>query len=148
MGGDSVPSMNLARGQWYIKENNGKYSVVDRQSNSSMIVDQEVFAVQGKENTYLFGSDSVKIFKQEVNLNDKYLGSLYFTEEELNANGYVLNLVSGTTGVSNIYAYTTDSILKGKVGDAKDAAIFKLVVDKVEEAGGKEFVRYLVCHFI
>ena len=51
MGGDSVPSMNLARGQWYIKENNGKYSVVDRQSNSSMIVDQEVFAVQGKENT-------------------------------------------------------------------------------------------------
>ena len=84
-----------------------------------MIVDQEVFAVQGKENTYLFGSDSVKIFKQEVNLNDKYLGSLYFTEEELNANGYVLNLVSGTTGVSNIYAYTTDSILKGKVGDAK-----------------------------
>jgi len=111
--------MNLARGQWYIKENNGKYSVVDRQSNSSMIVDQEVFAVQGKENTYLFGSDSVKIFKQEVNLNDKYLGSLYFTEEELNANGYVLNLVSGTTGVSNIYAYTTDSILKGKVGDAK-----------------------------
>jgi len=112
MGGDSVPSMNLARGQWYIKENNGKYSVVDRQSNSSMIVDQEVFAVQGKENTYLFGSDSVKIFKQEVNLNDKYLGSLYFTEEELNANGYVLNLVSGTTGVSNIYAYTTDSIFE------------------------------------
>ena len=133
---DDKPSVNLAKGQWYIKENNGKYSVVDRQSNSSMIVDQEVFAVQGKENTYLFGSDSVKIFKQEVNLNDKYLGSLYFTEEELNANGYVLNLVSGTTGVSNIYAYTTDSILKGKVGDAKDAAIFKLVVDKVEEAGG------------
>lgn len=149
MGGDSVPSMNLARGQWYIKENNGKYSVVDRQSNSSMIVDQEVFAVQGKENTYLFGSDSVKIFKQEVNLNDKYLGSLYFTEEELNANGYVLNLVSGTTGVSNIYAYTTDSILKGKVGDAKDAAIFKLVVDKVEEAGGaKSLLDTLVCHFI
>ena len=28
MGGDSVPSVNLARGQWYIKENNGKYSVV------------------------------------------------------------------------------------------------------------------------
>lgn len=136
MGGDSVPSVNLARGQWYIKENNGKYSVVDRQSNSSMIVDQEVFAVQGKENTYLFGSDSVKIFKQEVNLNNKYLGSLYFSEEELNANGFVLNLVSGTTGVSNIYAYTTDSILKGKVDDAKDAAIFKLVVDEVKEAGG------------
>ena len=42
---DDKPSVNLAKGQWYIKENNGKYSVVDRQSNSSMIVDQEVFAV-------------------------------------------------------------------------------------------------------
>ncbi|MBC5632599.1 DUF6383 domain-containing protein [Parabacteroides hominis] len=136
MGGDSVPSVNLARGQWYIKENNGKYSVVDRQSDSEMILNQEVFAVQGKENTYLFGNDSVKISWQPVNLNDKYLGSLYFTEDELNANGYVLNLVSGTTGVSNIYAYTTDSILKGKAGDAKDAAIFKLVVDKVEKVGG------------
>jgi len=136
MGGDSVPSVNLARGQWYIKENNGKYSVVDRQSDSEMILNLEVFAVQGKENTYLFGNDSVKISWQPVNLNDKYLGSLYFTEDELNANGYVLNLVSGTTGVSNIYAYTTDSILKGKAGDAKDAAIFKLVVDKVEKVGG------------
>ncbi|WP_456087293.1 DUF6383 domain-containing protein [Parabacteroides sp.] len=136
MGGDSVPSVNLARGQWYIKENNGKYSVVDRQSNSEMILNQEVFAVQGKENTYLFGADSVKVSWQAVNLDDKYLGSLYFTEDELNANGYVLNLVSGTTGVSNIYAYTTDSILKGKAGDAKDAAIFKLVADKVEPVGG------------
>ena len=138
MGGDSVPSLNLARGQWYIKENNGKYSVVDRQSNSKMIIDSEVFAVQGKENTYLFGKDSVKISWQAVNLKDKYLGSLYFTEDELNANGYVLNLVSGTAGVSNIYAYTTDSILKGKAGDAKDAAIFKLVVDNVEPVGGAQ----------
>lgn len=138
MGGDSVPSLNLARGQWYIKENNGKYSVVDRQSNTDLILDSEVFAVQGMENTYLFGNDSVKISQQLVNLNDKYLGSLYFTEEELNANGYVLNLVSGTTGVSNIYAYTTDSILKGKAGDAKDAAIFKLVVDNVEPVGGAQ----------
>lgn len=136
MGGDSVPSVNLARGQWYIKENNGKYSVVDRQSNSEMILNQEVFAVQGKENTYLFGTDSVKVSWQAVNLDDKYLGSLYFTEDELNANGYVLNLVSGTTGVSNIYAYTTDSILKGKVGDAKDAAIFKLIPSDTLPAGG------------
>ena len=136
MGGDSVPSLNLARGQWYIKENNGKYSVVDRQSNSKMIIDSEVFAVQGKENTYLFGKDSVKISWQAVNLKDKYLGSLYFTEDELNANGYVLNLVSGTTGVSDIYAYTTDSILKGKAGDAKDAAIFKLIPSDTVLAGG------------
>ena len=89
-------------------------------------------------NTYTFGSstDSVTIEFQPVNLNDHYLGSLYFTENELNDNGYVLNLISGTTGVSNIYAYTTDSILKGKVGDAKDAAIFKLIPSDTVSAGG------------
>lgn len=48
----------------------------------------------------------------------------------------MLNLISGTTGVSNIYAYTTDSILKGKVGDAKDAAIFKLIPSDTVSAGG------------
>lgn len=138
MGGDSVPSMNLARGQWYIKEDNGKYSVVDRQSDSEMILNQEVFAVQGKENTYLFGNDSVKISWQPVNLNDKYLGSLYFTEDELNANGYVLNLISGTSGVSDLYAYTTDSILKGKSGDAKDAAVFKLIPNDTTVVGGAQ----------
>lgn len=137
---DATPSVNLAKGQWYIKENNGRYSVVDRTSNSVLgSLNMEIFAIQGMANTYLFGVDSVTVeYQKDVNLNNKYLGSLYFTEEQLNDNGYVLNLVSGTSGVGDIYAYTTDSILKGKVGDAKDAAIFKLVVDQVTEAGGAQ----------
>ena len=114
---DDKPSVNLAKGQWYIKETDGKYSIVDRSENTTFAsLNSEAFAV--------------------VNLNDHYLGSLYFTENELNDNGYVLNLISGTTGVSNIYAYTTDSILKGKVGDAKDAAIFKLIPSDTVSAGG------------
>lgn len=136
MGGDSIPSVNLPRGQWYIKENNGKYSAVDRQSDTEMLSDQEVFAVQGMENTYLFGKDSVKISKQQVNPNNKYLGSLAFTQEALNDNGYVLNLISGTAGVSDLYAYTTDSILKGKSGDGNDAAVFKLIASDTLDAGG------------
>lgn len=136
---DDKPSVNLAKGQWYIKETNGKYSIVDRSENTTFAsLNSEAFAVQGMANTYTFGSstDSVTIEFQPVNLNDHYLGSLYFTEKELNDNGYVLNLISGTTGVSNIYAYTTDSILKGKVGDAKDAAIFKLIPSDTVSAGG------------
>lgn len=136
MGGDSIPSVNQPRGQWYIKENNGKYSAVDRQSDTEMLSDQEVFAVQGMENTYLFGNDSVKISKHQVNLNNKYLGSLAFTQEALNDNGYVLNLISGTAGVSDLYAYTTDSILKGKSGDGNDAAVFKLIASDTLDAGG------------
>ena len=136
---DDKPSVNLAKGQWYIKETDGKYSIVDRSENTTFAsLNSEAFAVQGMANTYTFGSstDSVTIEFQPVNLNDHYLGSLYFTENELNNNGYVLNLISGTTGVSNIYAYTTDSILKGKVGDAKDAAIFKLIPSDTVSAGG------------
>ena len=136
---DDKPSVNLAKGQWYIKETDGKYSSVDRSENTTFAsLNSEAFAVQGMANTYTFGSstDSVTIEFQPVNLNDHYLGSLYFTENELNDNGYVLNLISGTTGVSNIYAYTTDSILKGKVGDAKDAAIFKLIPSDTVSAGG------------
>jgi len=136
---DDKPFVNLAKGQWYIKETNGKYSIVDRSENTTFAsLNSEAFAVQGMANTYTFGSstDSVTIEFQPVNLNDHYLGSLYFTENELNDNGYVLNLISGTTGVSNIYAYTTDSILKGKVGDAKDAAIFKLIPSDTVSAGG------------
>ena len=136
---DDKPSVNLAKGQWYIKETDGKYSIVDRSENTTFAsLNSEAFAVQGLANTYTFGSstDSVTIEFQPVNLNDHYLGSLYFTENELNDNGYVLNLISGTTGVSNIYAYTTDSILKGKVGDAKDAAIFKLIPSDTVSAGG------------
>lgn len=136
---DDKPSVNLAKGQWYIKETDGKYSIVNRSENTTFAsLNSEAFAVQGMANTYTFGSstDSVTIEFQPVNLNDHYLGSLYFTENELNDNGYVLNLISGTTGVSNIYAYTTDSILKGKVGDAKDAAIFKLIPSDTVSAGG------------
>ena len=136
---DDKPSVNLAKGQWYIKETDGKYSIVDRSENTTFAsLNSEAFAVQGMANTYTFGAstDSVTIEFQPVNLNDHYLGSLYFTENELNDNGYVLNLISGTTGVSNIYAYTTDSILKGKVGDAKDAAIFKLIPSDTVSAGG------------
>lgn len=127
MGGDSIPTVNLPRGQWLIATEGGKYSVVDRQSNSALIMNQEIFEVQGMKDTYLFGGDSVTVIQQPVDLKNKYLGSLAFTPQELVDNGFYLTLIPGTTGVNDLYAYTTDSILKGSPNDVKNASIFKLI---------------------
>ena len=76
---DDKPSVNLAKGQWYIKETDGKYSIVDRSENTTFAsLNSEAFAVQGMANTYTF--DQVQILVtiefQPVNLNDHYLGSV------------------------------------------------------------------------
>lgn len=123
-----TPSVNQLEGQWYIKEDNGMYSIVDRKSNTSMLLKGEVFAVQGMANTFTFGgsADSITVEPQKVNLDDKYLGSLHFSKEDLANNGYVLNLLPAGAETSNSYTFTSDSLLKVTTGDAKDAVIFKL----------------------
>lgn len=136
MGGDSIPAVNLPRGQWLIATEGGKYSVVDRQSNSALIMNQEIFEVQGMKDTYLFGGDSVTVIQQPVDLKNKYLGSLAFTSQELVDNGFYLTLIPGTTGVNDLYAYTTDSILKGSPNDVKNASIFKLIAAGTSPVAG------------
>lgn len=136
MGGDSIPTVNLPRGQWLIATEGGKYSVVDRQSNSALIMNQEIFEVQGMKDTYLFGGDSVTVIQQPVDLKNKYLGSLAFTSQELVDNGFYLTLIPGTTGVNDLYAYTTDSILKGSPNDVKNASIFKLIAAGTSPVAG------------
>ncbi|WP_195371817.1 MULTISPECIES: DUF6383 domain-containing protein [Parabacteroides] len=123
-----TPSVNQLEGQWYIKEDNGMYSIVDRKSNTSILLKGEVFAVQGIANTFTFGgsADSITVEPQKVNLDDKYLGSLHFSKEDLANNGYVLNLLPAGAETSNSYTFTSDSLLKVTTGDAKDAVLFKL----------------------
>lgn len=123
-----TPSVNQPEGQWYIKEEGGMYSIVDRKSGTSLLLKGEVFAVQGMANTFTFGgsADSITVELQEVNLGDKFLGSANFTKEEIANNGYALNLIPANAETSNSYAMTADSILQIKSGDAKDAFIFKL----------------------
>lgn len=123
-----TPSVNQLEGQWYIKEEGGMYSIVDRKSNTSMLLKGEVFAVQGMPNTFTFGgkADSITVEAQKVNMNDKYLGSRHFTKEDLANIGYVLNLLPVGAETSNSYTFTSDSLLQVTNGDAKDAVIFKL----------------------
>ena len=127
------PSIYQPKGQWYIKENNGMYSVVDRNTNTTIISNEEIFAVQGMANTYTFGgsTDSITVeYQANVDLKDKFLGTRHFSAEELADNGYVLNLISGTPGVDDLYAFTSDSVLMIKSGDAANAAALRIVVSQ------------------
>ena len=135
-----TPSVNQPEGQWYIKEEGGMYSIVDRKSNTSLLLKGEVFAVQGMENTFTFGgsADSITVVPQKVNLDNKFLGSANFTKEEIANNGYVLNLIPASVATSNSYAMTADSILQVKTGDAKDAFVFKLEAGEPKAVGGAQ----------
>lgn len=139
VGGDTIPYKETPRGQWFIKANDGKYSVVDRESNSALIIDQEIFEVKDLKDTYLFGNDSITIEKMAVDMNDKFLGSLALTEKELQEKGILVNPISGTEGVDYLYIYTNDSILKGTASSTQNEAIFKFIpVDTTLVAGAQQ----------
>ncbi len=137
------PSVNKIDGQWFISENDGMYKIISRQFKTGteencelLAIYSEIFAVQGMDNTYLIGSDSITVEHQEVNLDDKFLGSVNFTKDELANNGYVLNLVPTGAETSKTYTFTADSILQVKSGEAKDAVVFKIVAVDTTKVGG------------
>lgn len=137
------PSVNKIDGQWFIGENDGMYKIISRQFKAGskencelLSIYSEIFAVQGLNNTYLIGGDSITVEHQEVNIDDKFLGSVNFTKDELANNGYVLNLIPTGTETSKTYTFTTDSILQVKSGEAKDAVIFKIVAVDTTKVGG------------
>lgn len=136
--GDTIPSVNQSRGQWYIVEKGGKYSAVDRYANTALILNSDIFAVQGMPDSYLFGAhpDTITVEYVPVNLNDPYLGSMYFTPDELADRGYALNLVSETIGTDDLYAFTTDTMVRVQSGPAEEALVFKLVPNDTTVVGG------------
>ncbi len=133
-----APSVNHPEGQWYIKEEGGMYSIVDRKSNTALLLKGEVFAVQGMENTFTFGgnADSITVEPQTVDLSNKFLGSMNFTKEDMANNGYVLNLIQTGAETSDSYAVISDSILQVKTVKAEDAFVFKIEADGEAEAVG------------
>lgn len=136
--GDTVPSANQSRGQWYIVETGGKYSAVDRNANTALILNSDIFAVQGMSDSYLFGTqpDTITVEQVPVDLNDKYLGSLYFTPDELANQGYALNLVSDAVGGNDLYAFTSDTMVQIMPKAAEESLVFKLVPNDTTVVGG------------
>lgn len=130
-----TPSVYNPDGQWYVKEENGKYSIVDRLSNTSYATNSEIFAVKGVSGAYTVAgkTDTLSFeYQPKVDLKDKYLGSLYFTEAELKEKAIQLNLQTVDGVVVPISV--SDSVL---FADTEEyAKIFGLEVKEKSVVGG------------
>lgn len=130
-----TPSVYNPDGQWYVKEENGKYSIVDRLKGTTYASNSEIFAVNGVSGAYTVAgkTDTLSFeYQPKVDLNDKYLGSLYFTEAELKEKAIRLNL-QAVDGVV-VPISVSDSVLFADTEE--DAKIFGLEVKDKKVVGG------------
>ncbi|MCJ2381732.1 DUF6383 domain-containing protein [Parabacteroides sp. AGMB00274] len=130
-----TPSVYNPDGQWYVKEENGKYSIVDRLKGTTYASNSEIFAVNGVSGAYTVAgrTDTLSFeYQPKVDLKDKYLGSLYFTEAELKEKAIQLNL-QAVDGVV-VPISVSDSVLFADTEE--DAKIFGLEVKEKSVVGG------------
>lgn len=130
-----TPSLYNPDGQWYVKEENGKYSIVNRLTNKTYAANSEIFAVKGASGIYTVAgkNDTLSfVYQPKVDLKDKYLGSLYFTEAELKEKAIQLNL-QAVDGVV-VPISVSDSVLFADTEE--DAKIFGLEVKDKKVVGG------------
>ena len=131
-----TPSVYNPDGQWYVKEENGKYSIVDRLSNTSYAPNCEIFAVNGVSGAYTVAgrTDTLSFeYQPKVDLEDKYLGILRLTEAELKEKTIQLNVnaVGGTVPIS-----VSDSLLLADM--EKEATSFRLFAGTEEKTAGAQ----------
>lgn len=130
-----IPSVYNPDGQWYVKEENGKYSIVDRLKGKTYVANSEIFAVKGVSGAYTVAgrTDTLTFeYQPKVDLKDKYLGSLYFSEAELKEKVIQLNL-QAVDGIV-VPISVSDSVLFADTEE--DAKIFRLEVNDKRVVGG------------
>lgn len=130
-----TPSVYNPDGQWYVKEENGKYSIVDRLRGKTYAANSEIFAVKGVSGAYTVAgrTDTLAFeYQPKVDLKDKYLGSLYFSEAELKEKVIQLNL-QAVDGIV-VPISVSDSVLFADTEE--DAKIFRLEVNDKRVVGG------------
>lgn len=130
-----TPSVYNPDGQWYVKEENGKYSIVDRLKGKTYATNSEIFAVKGVSGAYTVAgrTDTLTFeYQPKVDLKDKYLGSLYFSEAELKEKVIQLNL-QAVDGIV-VPISVSDSVLFADTEE--DAKIFRLEVNDKRVVGG------------
>lgn len=133
-----TPSVYNPDGQWYVKEENGKYSIVDRLSNTSYATNSEIFAVNGVSGAYTVAGKTDTLtfeYQPKVDLKDKYLGVLRFTEAELKEKAIQLNVkaVGGTVPIS-----VSDSLLLADMEN--EATTFRLLAGTEEKTAGAQLL--------
>lgn len=129
-----TPSVYNPDGQWYVKEENGKYSIVDRLKGKTYATNSEIFAVKGASGAYTVAgrTDTLSFeYQPKVDLKDKYLGILRLTEAELKEKTIQLNVnaVGGTVPIS-----VSDSLLLADM--EKEATSFRLLAGTEEKTAG------------
>lgn len=138
MSADSLSAFQ-AKGQWYVLENNGKYSVGSRYDGTDFGMNKEIFPVQGMANTYTISgrTDSITfVYQKDINFDDKFLGVRHFTVSEIADNGYQLSAVAGL-GVGNLPVFAADSMLRAKAGSSETPIAFKVAIvqDSIPNVG-------------
>ena len=131
-----TPSVYNPDGQWYVKEENGKYSIVDRLRGTTYASNSEIFAVNGVSGAYTVAgrTDTLSFeYQPKVDLKDKYLGILRLTEAELKEKTIQLNVnaVGGTVPIS-----VSDSLLLADM--EKEATSFRLFAGPEEKTAGAQ----------
>lgn len=131
-----TPSLYNPDGQWYVKEENGKYSIVNRLTNKTYAANSEIFAIKGASGIYTVAgrTDTLSfIYQPEVDLKDKYLGVLRLTEAELKEKTIQLsvNAVGGTVPVS-----VSDSLLLADMEN--EATPFRLLAGTEGKTAGAQ----------
>ena len=131
-----TPSVYNPDGQWYVKEENGKYSIVDRLKGTTYASNSEIFAVNGVSGSYTVAgkTDTLSFeYQPKVDLKDKYLGILRLTEAELKEKTIQLNVnaVGGTVPIS-----VSDSLLLADM--EKEATSFRLLAGTEEKTAGAQ----------
>lgn len=133
-----TPSVYNPDGQWYVKEENGKYSIVDRLKGKTYAANSEIFAVKGASGAYTVAgrTDTLTFeYQPKVDLKDKYLGVLRFTEAELKEKAIQLNVkaVGGTVPIS-----VSDSLLLADMEN--EATTFRLLAGTEEKTAGAQLL--------
>ena len=131
-----TPSLYNPDGQWYVKEENGKYSIVNRLTNKTYAANSEIFAVKGASGIYTVAgkNDTLSfIYQPTVDLKDKYLGVLRLTEAELKEKTIQLSVkaVGGTAPIS-----VSDSLLLADMEN--EATPFRLLAGTEGKTAGAQ----------
>ncbi len=143
----TAPSKLLPAGQFYIVEKDSKYAIADRLYNllytngtmndeTSLVTYRQLYAVTGQEGVYRIDGDANGNMFKFTYLDDvaagpgeyHYLGYKRYSDSEIANEAFTLNLVSGTSGVADVYSYVDSKkylIVKAQT-TAEDAAKFKI----------------------
>lgn len=133
-----TPSVYNPDGQWYVKEENGKYSIVDRLEGKTYATNSEIFAVKGASGAYTVAGKTDTLtfeYQPKVDLMDKYMGILRFTETELKEKAIQLNVkaVGGTVPIS-----VSDSLLLADMEN--EATTFRLLAGEEKKTAGAQLL--------